>query len=164
MNIHEHTTIALYDDSDEQMGNYTRGEEEFRLLDGSHIVAFNVTEAADLIAFLQRVRDMQGDNDADLPTAEEVRGIMKPEPQPVDLAKAKPGDICLRRNGERVKYDKRHASGEWPHVLAGLNYGDDGYFYKPSAPHPLDIIAVIPSDHSGPSGTACDTIAKEYAR
>jgi hypothetical protein len=62
MTIHEHTTIALYDDGGEQIGNYTMGEEEFRLLDGKHSVAFNVTEAADLIAFLIRVRAMQDDD------------------------------------------------------------------------------------------------------
>ena len=62
MTIHEHTTIALYDDGGEQIGNYTMGEEEFRLLDGKHSVAFNVTEAADLIAFLIRVRAMRDDD------------------------------------------------------------------------------------------------------
>jgi len=62
MTIHEHTTIALYDDGGEQMANYTMGEEEFRLIDGKHSVAFSVTEAADLIAFLVRVRAMQDDD------------------------------------------------------------------------------------------------------
>jgi hypothetical protein len=85
MTVHEHTTIALYDDGGEQMGNYTMGEGEFRLIDGKHSVAFNVTEAADLIAFLQRVQNMQ-------------KPMPAPEPaKPVDITKAKPGDLCVRR-------------------------------------------------------------------
>jgi hypothetical protein len=62
MAIHEHTTIALYDDGGEQMGNYTRGEDEFSLLDGKHIASFKVSEIPDLIAFLIRVRAMQDDD------------------------------------------------------------------------------------------------------
>jgi hypothetical protein len=154
MAIHEHTTIALYDDGGEQMGNYTRGEDEFRLLDGKHSVAFNVTEAADLIAFLQRVQDMQKPTPAPEPA--------KPAPS-VWLPNCKPGDVCVRRDGERGIYAYSDASGILRHNVGGYWHADNGRAFRDNDSL-LDIVAIIPSDHSGPSGTACDTLAKEYAR
>jgi hypothetical protein len=155
MTIHEHTTIALYDDGGEQIGNYTMGEEEFRLLDGKHSVAFNVTEAADLIAFLQRVRGMQKPKPAPEPA--------KPTPS-VWLPNCKPGDVCVRRDGVRLNYEGPSSSTQFPHRAGDSTFTDNGAWSLKGRPHYLDIVAVIPSDHSGPSGTACDTLAKEYAR
>jgi hypothetical protein len=142
MAIHEHTTIALYDDGGEQMGNYTMGEEEFRLIDGKHSVAFNVTEAADLIAFLVRVQDMQ-----------EPTPAPKPALRPVDLTKSHPGQPHLLRNGTVAVYEHRFESG---HKVGDYWYYRDGTIIKGESRY--DIIAIIPSDHSGPSGTACDTL------
>jgi hypothetical protein len=168
MAIHEHTTIALYDDGGEQIGNYTMGEEEFRLLDGKHSVAFNVTEAADLIAFLQRVQDMQKPKfvlgEPEWKPEWQVTEVRTSEPTPsVWLPNCKPGDVCVHRDGERDPYRYNDGSDFMPHNVGGYFHHDNG---RVSNTHESqrDIVAVIPSDHSGPSGTACDTLAKEYAR
>jgi hypothetical protein len=91
--------------------------------------------------------------------------LPKPAPTPsVWLPNCKPGDVCVRRDGEREIYACKWSDARFGHVMqSGRHYSDLGHA-DVTYPHPLDIVAVIPSDHSGPSGTACDTLAKECAR
>jgi hypothetical protein len=62
MAIVEDHEIKLTDKQGFTMARYSKGDEYFRLQDGAHTTSFATFEAADLIAFLERVRDMQDDD------------------------------------------------------------------------------------------------------
>jgi hypothetical protein len=152
MAIKNTTTIKL--ERENIAGEYGEGWQYVWLGDGDRISIEVGDDLDEVIAFLQRVQDMNKP-----PSPEPA----KPTPS-VWLPNCKPGDVCVRRDGEKVKYHGRNSDLGCPHKAGDNVYTDAGCYFYVGKEDRRDIVATIPSDHSGPSGTACDTIAKEYAR
>jgi hypothetical protein len=157
MAIVEDHEIKLTDKQGFTMARYSKGDEYFRLQDGAHTTSFATFEAADLIAFLQRVQDMQKPTPAlgkpEWKAKWQVTEVRTSEPAPsVWLPNCKPGDVCVRRDGERDTYVYNDGSSSLSHNVGGCWHNDDGRVSESRESY-LDIIAVIPADHNNPSGT-----------